>query len=342
MARFREWAGKMTGHWTAPVLCSDCFRDEGLRLEAAKLGISRNGRCPHCGSGSGRKLGEGQLEQLLFEFFWVGSFARTEFGGASRLKSNPSNYGERGVQFPSWLQDDAHLLEDRLKVGLFHYGPPLWQIGLVEPLINLTRRRTRSEAAKTVVAAFPECNLSAGTRFYRIRKNLDVTQESDYGQYDAPPRTRSSFGRLDSKSVPVLYGSEHLEICIHECRVLIPDECFVATLQPARNLRMLDLTAEPLEDGPTPFDSLDISMRFLFSAEDHSYEITRSIARATARAGFDGIIYPSYFSLIKPERVANIGIFGHPIRDGVVRVECINRAMLKSADYEIRMGPLFS
>jgi RES domain len=287
-------------------------------------------------------LCQSQLEALVVEFFWNGSFFRTEFGGAHRLASNPYRYGEREVEFPSWLETDAHLLEDVLKVGIFHYGPPLWRVGMVEPLTALTRSRTRRLAAQAVVESFPERILSSGTRFYRIRKNLDGSQERDYGQYDAPPKNRASLGRLDSKSLSVLYGSEDLEICVHECRILIPDECYVATLRPTRNLRMLDLTEALHEDGPTPFESLEIAMRYLFAAESHSYGITRAIARAAKTAGFDGIFFPSYFSLVKTECIANIALFGHPIRDGAVHVECINRAMLKSAIYELRMGPIFS
>jgi len=338
----RGWITGLATRRAASAICSDCFTDHGLRLEAANLGSARPGRCPHCGSETGRKLHEDQLEDLLVEFFWNGSYFRTDFGGAHRLVSNPYRYGEREVGFPPWLEADAYFLEDRLKVGLFHYGPPLCRLGLIDPLLSLKKSRTRGQGVQTVIGSFPERILKADTRFYRIRKNLDQSQEADNGQYDAPPRGRSSFGRLDSKSLPVLYGSEDLEICIHECRVLIPDECFVATLRPTSDLRMLDLTAAPLQDGPTPFESLDIAMRFLFSAEEHSYEITRAIARAAARAGFDGLFYPSYFSLVKPDRVANIAIFGRPIRDGTVEVECINRALLKSAAYELRMGPLFS
>lgn len=327
---------------SGPVLCSECFSDRGLRMEAEKIGHRAKGRCPNCSTTRGTKLYQYQLEQLMVEYFWNGSFFRSEFGGAHRLVSNPYRYGEREVEFPPWLKADAHLLEDKLKVGLFHYGPALWRIGEIEPLVALRSPKTRGAAIKKILSSLPERSLLGGARFYRIRKNLSPQNEADPRQYDAPPSNRDSFGRLDSKRLPVLYGSDNMEICVHECRILIPDECFVATLRPTRDLRMLDLTAEPKDDRPTPFESLDMALRFLFAAEGHSYEITRSIARAARRQGFDGIYYPSYFSLVKPERIANIAIFGHPIANKDVEVECINRAQLKTAHYEIRMGPLFS
>ena len=330
------------GRLVGPVLCSQCFSDQGLRIASEKFGNRDRRKCPNCKSKSGLRLYQHDLEMLFVEFFWNGSFLRTDFGGAHRLASNPSQYGERDVQFPPWLKKDAYLLEDKLQTGLFHYGPPLWRVGEIEPLVDLRNPKKRGHAVKRILSAFPGRILVRGTRFYRIRKNLKQAQETDYGEYDSPPKNRNMFGRLDSKSLPVLYASEDLEICIHECRILIPDECFVATLRPTHDLQMLDLTAEPQGEESTPFESLDMAMRYLFSAEDHSYEITRAIARAARRSGFDGIYYPSYFSLLKSERIANIAIFGRPVKQKIVEIECINRAMLRSASYEIGMGPLFS
>ena len=159
------------------------------------------------------------------------------------------------------------MLEDKLQVGLFHYGPALWRLGNIELLHELRNARTRSEGIKKILAAFPEYILREETKFFRIRKNLDETQELDSCQYDAPPTTRKEYGRLDSGSLPVMYGSESLEICVHECRVLIPDECFVATLTPTRNLRLLDLTSFPNQEPHNEFESILLSMRFLFAAK---------------------------------------------------------------------------
>jgi hypothetical protein len=337
--RYRDGEGNRT---LRPILCSSCFSDPGLRIEAEKIGRVDKRACPNCGKQGGAKLSQSQLETLLTEFFWNGSFSRAEFGGAHRLVSNPHRYGEREVRFPEWLEPDARLLEDKLQVGLFHYGPPLWRIGEIEQLQNLRDPQTRTTASLDLVNRFPERVLKAGSTFFRVRKNLSQDQEQDFGQYDAPPDGFIGNGRLDSSGLPVLYGSENLEICIHECRVVITDECYVATLEARRDLHLLDLTLPPFSDGPTPFESLDISMRFLFSADAHSYPITRDIALTAKTRGFDGIVYPSYFSLVKPNAVANLAIFGRPIGSGAVGVRAINRAQLTSAIYDVRMGPLFS
>lgn len=311
-------------------------------MTAEQLGLRRRGRCPHCGYADGTKIYRRQLEEFFVQYFWSGTFARTDFGGMSRLASNPDRYGERQVAFPEWLQSDAHFLEDQLGYGLFYYGGPLWRVGHVEPLQALLRKRTRRTTARKIVAAFPARILPVGTEFYRIRKNLSEADEATASQYDAPPAVFRPSGRLDSPELPVLYASENLEICIHECRVVIPDECFVATLRSARPLRLLDLTQPPDDESQTPFDSLDIAMRYLFAAEGRAYEAARAIASQAHAEGYDGLIYPSYFSLVKEDSVPNLAVFGYPIATGDVVIKCINRGHLSSASYSLTMGPIFS
>jgi RES domain len=96
-----------------------------------------------------------------------------------------------------------------------------------------------------------------------------------------------------------MYGSQDLQVCIHECRIAAEDDIFVATLAPASDLRLLDLTESLHEEVATEFESLDMAVHMLFLAGKHSYEISREIAFACHAAGYDGIIYPSYFSLLR-------------------------------------------
>jgi DNA-directed RNA polymerase subunit RPC12/RpoP len=337
-----EWR-TLKSRFASPIVCSSCFSDSGLVFEAKKIGKKNLNRCPHCGDRDGVKLTKERLSSLQLEFFWNGSYTRTYFGGFSQIVSNPLRYGEREVKFPPWLEKDAHLIEDKLRIGLFLYGPPLWRVGYIEPLERLQRSKTRVAEIESILSKFPERTLLDGHEFYRVRKNLTKENENNLTQYDAPSKLIiKNHGRLDSKGLPCLYGSENLEICLHECRVSIPDVCFVASIRTLCSLRMLDLTAEPTEPFQTEFKSLNLAMRFLFTAESQSYEITRAIARFARKKGFDGIYYPSYFSLVKPERIPNIALFGFPIRDRKVEVTCINKAMLKSSSYEVTMGPIFN
>ncbi len=134
-------------------------------------------------------------------------------------------------------------------------------------------------------------------KFYRLRKNPD--DPSQHNQYDSPPPELSN-GRLDTPMSPALYSSPDLQTCLHECRVTAEDELFVVTLSPKRDLELLDLAAllnEPSE--VTDFESLDHAINMLFLAGEHSYPITQDVFRAARSAGFDGLVYPSYFSMLR-------------------------------------------
>ena len=162
-----------------------------------------------------------------------------------------------------------------------------------------------------------------------------------------------------------MYASQDLQICIHECRVTAEDDLYLATLVSARDLRLLDLTDVLQEEGVTEFESLDMAVHMLFLAGLHSYDICREIARAAHAAGYDGIVYPSYFSLLrtggmpfetsygishrrlsrladreKAKIIPNFALFGRPIAQGTAIVRCINKLILNRVEYVIQFGPV--
>lgn len=97
-----------------------------------------------------------------------------------------------------------------------------------------------------------------------------------------------------------MYASRDLDTCLHECRVSVEDDLFVATLRPRRTLKLLDVSRllhEPRE--VSEFESLDLAVNMLFLAGEHSYAVTQEISGAVQRAGFDGMAYPSYFSMLR-------------------------------------------
>jgi hypothetical protein len=337
--RFRKNLQSLRTKFEGPLLCSDCFTDQGLQIEARKLGASSRRACKNCGSVSGHKLNRTAIEQLAQNFFVYGSFVRSEYGGARVLYLTSWNPNHRDVRFPNWLDRDAALIESTIELGFQYYGPATWRFGEIEPLEVLKDATTRSAAAADVVKRFPRCTLLANTTFYRLRKGIPWRQQSDAGQYDSPPAGCSSSGRLESPGLPLLYGSQDLEICVHECRTTKSDECHLATLRILRPLELLDLCESIDNDGPTPFESLYLAIQFIFSAEEHSYEIARAIAKAAHNAGLDGIIYPSYFSSLRGSSIPNIGLFGYPIADGKVDLVSANRLILETAEYTVRLGP---
>ena len=80
---------------------------------------------------------------------------------------------------------------------------------------------------------------------------------------------------------------------------------FVATVCPNRPLKLLNLASLLDEKDVDEFESLDMAVHMLLLAGKHSYEITQDIAVAAKKAGFDGLVYTSYFSSIR----TGVGLF---------------------------------
>lgn len=346
-----------------PLLCSDCFVDEGLRIDSFKRGLEQDGNCPNCKSQSGRKLTKAHIQSLAWSFFVSGTTIRTQYGAAPVIQFNEHHYTKSDISASPWLKNDIKLIEEAAQIGFFHYGPRLWMIGEVEPLKDLLDPMKRSKVIGRILKEYPEKTLAKDSSFYRIRvcpQRPDNPQE-----YDSPPIELAGKGRLDSTNFPVMYGSQDIDVCIHECRAAADDDIYVATLKPQRDMRLLDLT-HVLKESVTEFESLDMAIHMLFLARSHSYEISREISLAARDAGFDGLIYPSFFSLIRtgghpfetsyglslrrhhPEAekyaqaftIANFALFGRPLENLSIRVECINRLILTQIGYQGHFGPV--
>jgi hypothetical protein len=348
---------------TRILLCSDCFVDEGLRIDAYKHGLKQDGDCPNCKSPMGRKLTKEHIGELAWRFFVSGTTVRVDYGGAPVIQCNEHHYGKSDISPSPWLEGDIKLIEDAAKIGFFHYGPRLWMVGEVEPLKHLEDPTKRSQVIARVLKDYPEKTLAQNSTFYRLR--VGPRRPADPNEYDSPPTEAAGKGRLDSVGFPVMYGSQDIDICIHECRATAEDEIFVATLKPQRDMRLLDLT-HVLKEDATEFESLDMAIHMLFLARSHSYEISRAIALSARDAGFDGVIYPSFFSLIRtggrpfetayglslrrfhPQAeeygraftIPNFALFGRPLENLSARVHCINRLVLTQIGYVGHFGPV--
>lgn len=345
------------------LLCSKCFKDEGLRLDAEKIGFEYNSNCINCGHESGVKLNRSNLLDLSYRFFVRGTLWRPEYGGAPLIEFNEHQYGKSKIDVSEWLVNDVKLLETTLKIGFFYYGPRLWMLGEVEPLRCLQSCNEREKIIERIIKEYPSKKLQPTEVFYRIR--INPKQPVENGEYDTPPEEFLGNGRLESKSLPILYASQDLEVCIHECRATIEDDIFVASMTPTQELNLLDLT-EILDEDNTEFESLDMAMHMLFLAGKHSYEISKEISLAAFKNGFDGIIYPSFFSLVrtgampfetilgmsirrlkelkrhaKSQTIQNIALFGRPLKEGTVNIKCINKIILNKVIYDISFGPAY-
>ncbi len=319
------------------ILCSMCFSDFGLIQTAIRLGVDKSEECVNCRSSKGLKLSREAVEELAMEFFVNGSWSRTTFGGSWTIQLNDYHFQKRDFLFPDWLECDAQQIEKALKQGFFLYGPPMWRVGYVDQLEALqSSGKERDKVLDQIFEHYPNFILNQEKTIFRLRSNLDDPR--DPLQFDSAPPGKSK-ARFNNDGFPTLYGSEDLEICIHECRVTIADECYVATLRATEEFKCLDLTAEgPI--GNTPFESLDLAIKFLMSAETASYEILTLIANSARKRRYDGILFRSYFSQLKSTEIPNLAIFGHPIRNGKIKVDSINRLHLDEASYRFSFGPV--
>jgi RES domain len=345
----------------APLLCSNCFRDEGLRLSSAGIGQRDMSKCPNCGSQVGKKLNRRSVAILARQFFVWGTIQRVNYGAAPLVQFNKRQ--TTSIEVGPWLEPDLRLIGKTLQIGFFGYAPRLWMVGEVEPLKALEEPDTRAEVISRILNEYPGRILDTDECFYRLRKA--PAHPGEFQEYDAPPGERLGEGRFDTAELPILYGSQDLEVCVHECRVTAEDEVYIATLAPLRRLRLLNLAEVLWEEHVNEFESLDMAVHMLFLAGRHSYEISRDIASAARKCGFDGLVYPSYFTLLRTgatpfettsgisdrrfphvreharkNTISNLALFGRPIADGSVTVRCINRVTLNKVDYRLHFGPL--
>lgn len=345
-----------------PALCSKCFINQGLRLDAVRIGVEQEGTCPQCHAADGKKLDKELIETLAYRFFVRGTYHRTTYGGAPVVQMNEHHYGKTDIDVPDALKADVTLLEEAARIGFFYYGPRLWMVGEVEPLKALQDEAERAGVIRQILDTYPRFSFGTNEVFYRLRKA--PADPSAPSEYDSPPETFLGTYRFDSPALPILYASQDLEVCIHECRVSVEDELYIGTLRPSRDLQLLDLT-EVFQDDATEFESIDIAIHMLFLAGAHSYSISRAIAVAANAAGLDGIIYPSYFSVVRTGRmpietaygislrrfkgheahakaqiIPNVALFGRPVADGRVSVECVNRLLLTRIIYDGVFGPV--
>lgn len=364
--RFREKFSRRFWHFSRHFdvqLCSDCFQDQGLRFSAEKIGFSKKSQCPQCNRSSGKKLDTILVHSLAHHFFVRGSLNRLEYGAAPMIQFNEYQYQRGDFIPPEYLKDDVRLIEEAGKIGFFYYGPRLWMCGEVEPLKQLQDKQQRKDVARRIIKEYPTHIWKKDEPVFRLRVN--PASPNLVEEYDSPPLNLTRSGRFDSKDFSILYCSPDVEVCLHECRVTVEDKLFLATLAPAQDFKMLDLTALIPEEEVSEFESLDMAVHMLFMAGKHSYEISQDLAIEVKNAGYDGIIYPSYFTCVRSGEnpfetagfgisvrrfpayqkiagafvVPNVCVFGNPVRDGRMFVKGINKVSLKRVLYDVQFGP---
>jgi hypothetical protein len=328
------------------VLCSDCIANEGLRLEAIKLGTPSGARCPNCCSMQGAVLDKAACDDLIEKFFIDGTRSLGPFG-VSPYMSGVGN--EHDISFDVTLQADFEKLLSVGSTGLRLRAPRTYLVGDTEfweafdTLIKLRLDdkplpETLLAVVDEVIDGCPVFTLPKGTRFFRIRKNPD--HASDPFSYDAAPLEMCGASRFAGGAISIMYGGFHVETCIHESRCRIDDEICIATLETSVDLPTLNLVDPPYDAQKlTPWTSPSIFLRQVMRSSNHD-ECQLIGERAFAR-GIAAIQFPSFFSQVLDEQRANIAILGSPIVDRKVTVRSFNRVKLERARYDYSFGPVF-
>ncbi len=109
-----------------PVLCATCFKDHGLKLDAADIGFVHALACPNCGATGTKKLNPYFLKALAWRFFVRGSVCRAEYGAYPRVQFNDRRTSD--YEAPPWLQQDVTLISEKAKIGHFRLWPSILHV----------------------------------------------------------------------------------------------------------------------------------------------------------------------------------------------------------------------
>jgi hypothetical protein len=96
------------------VLCSDCFQDPGLRMDAEGFGVAMEGTCQVCRSDKGKKLDKECVAALVGSFFVWGTMLRCAYGSAV-LRQNLIPLGRRPPELSRQTKEErrAHATDWR-------------------------------------------------------------------------------------------------------------------------------------------------------------------------------------------------------------------------------------
>lgn len=339
--------------WGMPkfLLCSDCFQDVGLKLEAQRVGRWRRPKksCPNCGTRDGCTLDSNALHELQRQFFsraTAPNQLRDDIAVLGLVEDDPDDF-DIGLTLRREAQADWELIQSKISGRLFYRSPRPFYLGITNHF-GWEQSLSKDVVRNDIVPKLRFTQIDPSTPFYRIRVNVPDADKFEEGQYDTPPRPRRrGFGRFDNPALPLLYGSPNLQVCIHECRVTLADDIFVATLAPTRSLRLIDLTGNyDQPEAIDPIDDLFWFFRGLMNASlPHVYRYCRRIAQTIKdMTDADGFVYNSYYTNVAGDtggRAINYALFGRPISEGKLGVVSVNTVRLNRITYDYRLGPLF-
>lgn len=271
---------------TESVACSDCFVNEGLIRIAQKYGEYNKveNKCKRCDSAEGKPLFRKDLEKLVEDFFIRGTYSKTSYGGASIITYSCDNETNTGL-INEWMEKDWRIIKNILDIDFDYNNPSELSLGNTTVIENLKNVNNRKETILKLIDKCSNFYLDEKVKLYRVRRNIEKNKEIDISEYDSSPFPGR--GRFDSEEFPVLYVSEDLELCIHECRVTSEDELYFATLVPKKKLKILDLTnVQNNWNDYEPYEDLNHAIFSIFNTRE-SYGILKEFSKTVKEKGYD-------------------------------------------------------
>ena len=329
------------------VLCSRCFQDTGLRIEAELIGKLSDRVCPNCSRMDGYKLDAGAACELAIRFFVELTAPHRSARKQALLGISEALDHEADVNMRKETRNDWKLLKSLVGGTLFYQAPRLFYLGVTNHLDGPDGGLLKETVRTRIIPKLRTRTISEDDTFYRIRMNVPTAKMLADSEFDSPPLgRRRGFSRFDSWVQSVLYGSPSLRVCLHESRVTFGDNICVATLRPTRLLTLVDLTGN--YDQPAdvdPFDDLAWLFHGLMSSSNaYSYRLCRRIAHEIVRqTNVNGIVYNSFFTPVVGDEdsapAINYAVFGNPVATNDLNVVSINVVKLEQILYRFSLGP---
>jgi hypothetical protein len=338
------------------ALCSDCFSNIGLRTEAARIGKENDEPCRNCSSKNGRELDDRGLANLMTRFFVEGSQS-PYLPPVYRIDYSQVGKSHDPVRFDETLQRDYELIAARHETLRYH-APKLRIMGFGGPYSDFSEalklldeqgdRTPLKRSAADILGRCAELYLEPGQRLYRIRTNPEKIQKPE--DIDTPPSQigacKKAAGRFESSDLPILYTSSDVETVLHEARVRLGDEVVLGTLEVSKRQKLVDLDLVKEQVDASGFNlnaDYHYFLRSRLGSQDPSdYRICQILAVEARLAGFDGLKFRSFYSILRQnyEASVNYALFGFPIKENRLMLVSWNSIRLLKASYAFQFGPL--
>ena len=321
------------------MVCSNCLKNLGLRIEAEKIGAQNNTPCERCSSKDGFKLNITSIQKLIIRFFQFGSIDSSYQLPVYVLSINSS---KEILPFNGDIATDLRLLNEESGYNVDYHGPPLRDLGYteissrIEDVHNETKEKI-DLILDELLSKFTRKTLEKDFQVFRIRKNL-INPNNDK-EFDSPPKDLIVENRLNDSETSIFYCSNDINTCIHEVKATVYDDLYLATFRLLKPLNILSLLE--YKSGIS-FEDLNDHISFIsyLFRTDLDYKTCQLLAKRAKNLGYDGLEYYSFFSKVSADRISNIALFGFPIRDNILKLESINKIRFERIEYKLNFGPV--